>query len=71
MALRYVRTTEDLVRFGYALRVDCTHCGSARTLNAKAAVKGLGSVELRGASRRFRCLRCGFKQATIKVLPRV
>jgi len=71
MSTKHVRTTADLIRFGCALKVECTHCQSSRTLSANAAVKGLGLVELRGASRRFRCLRCGMKQARIVVLPPV
>jgi len=59
------------MRFGCALKVECTHCRSARTLSATSAVKGLGLVDLRGVSRRFRCLRCGFKAAQIVVLPPV
>jgi hypothetical protein len=71
MSTKHVRTTGDLIRFGCALKVECTHCLSARTLSANAAVKGLGLVDLRGTSRRFRCLRCGMKSARIVVLPPV
>jgi hypothetical protein len=71
MSTKHVRTTGDLIRFGCALKVECCHCGSSRTFSASAAVKGLGSRELRGSARRFRCLRCGFKQARLTVLPPV
>jgi len=71
MSTKHVRTTGDLIRFGCALRVECTHCHSARTLSATAAVKGLGLVAIKGAARRFRCIRCGFKAAKILVLPPV
>jgi hypothetical protein len=71
MPTKHVRTTADLIRFDCALKVDCTHCGSSRTLCAKAAIKGLGLVDLRGASRRFRCIRWGMKQARLSVLPPV
>jgi hypothetical protein len=71
MSTKHVRTTGDLMRFGCALKVECTHCQSSRTLSASSAVKGLGFVDLRGVSRRFRCQRCGMKQARVKVLPPV
>jgi hypothetical protein len=71
MSTKHVRTTGDLIRFGCALRIECTHCHSTRTLSANAAVKGLGLVEIRGVSRRFRCIRCGMKAAKIVVLPPV
>ena len=66
--MKHVRTTGDLIRFGCALKVECMHCHSARTLSATSAVRGLGLVELRGVARRFRCLRCGMKVARIVVL---
>lgn len=71
MSTKHVRTTGDLVRFGCALKIDCGHCHASRTLSANAAVKGLGLAELRGAGRRFRCLRCGMKAARLTVLPSV
>jgi hypothetical protein len=71
MSTKHVRTTADLIRFGCALKVECTHCQSTRTLSANAAAKGLGLVDLKGVSRRFRCLRCGMKAARIVVLPPV
>ena len=42
-------------------------CHSAGRLSATSAVKGLGLVDLRELSRRFRCIRCGMKQAKIVV----
>jgi len=71
MSTKHVRTTGDLIRFGCALKVECTHCRSSRTLSATAAVKGLGLVQLGGVARRFRCLRCGMKAARVEVLPPV
>jgi hypothetical protein len=69
MSTKHVRTTGDLSRFGCALKVDCCHCGSSRTLSASTAVKGLGMVPIRGTAKRFRCVRCGMKQARVSVLP--
>jgi ribosomal protein L44E len=66
-----VRTTGDLVRFGCALRVECTYCHSSRTLSGAAAVASLRLVELGNVAKRFRCTRCGMKAAKIMVLPPV
>ena len=71
MSTKHVRNTADIVRFGCALKVDCTHCGSSRTLSAKATLKAVGVADLKGLSRRFRCVRCGMKQAKVVVLPPV
>lgn len=69
MSTKHVRTAADLVRFGAALKVDCSHCGASRTLDGPEAVKACGSGPLRGLSRRLRCRRCGMKQARVAVLP--
>ena len=71
MSSKHVRTTADLIRFGCALKVECCHCQSSRTLSANAAVKGLGLVVIKGVAKRFRCMRCGTKQARVTVLPPV
>jgi hypothetical protein len=71
MSTKHVRTTGDLVRFGCALRVECTHCHSARTFSGAAAVASLRLVELRNVAKRFRCVRCGMKAAKVMVLPPV
>jgi len=68
MSTKHVETASDLARFRCSLKVECCHCGNARTLSGMTALKALGNAPLRGASRRFRCLRCGFKQARITVL---
>jgi hypothetical protein len=69
MSTKHIRTAADLVRFGAALKVDCCHCGASRTLDGPEAVKACGSAPLKGLSRRFRCQRCGMKQALVTVLP--
>ena len=33
MSYKHVGTAGDLVRFGRSLKVECTHCGAARTMN--------------------------------------
>jgi hypothetical protein len=68
MAAKHVRTTGDLARFGCGLKC---HCGSSRTFDAAEAIMDVGHVELRGLARRFRCMRCGLKQAKLTVLPPV
>jgi hypothetical protein len=71
MSSKHVRTTADLIRFGCALKVECCHCQSSRTLSANSAVKGLGLVVIKGVAKRFRCMSCGTKQARVTVLPPV
>jgi hypothetical protein len=44
MSTKHIRTTADLVRFGAALRVDCTGCGASRTVSATEAVIAFGPV---------------------------
>jgi hypothetical protein len=33
MSYKHVATAFDLVRFGCSLKVECTFCGAARTMN--------------------------------------
>jgi hypothetical protein len=68
MSTKHVRTTGDILRFGCSLKVECTFCGNARTLDAKETILALGNWPLEGVSRRFRCRRCGYKQARARVL---
>ena len=68
MSTKHVRTTGDLLRFGCSLKIECCFCGHLHVLSPRAAVKALGNAPLRGVSRRFRCLSCGFKQARIQFL---
>ena len=68
MSTKHVRTTGDLVRFGAALRVDCTGCGASRTLTATAAVIAFGSTPLTQVQARLKCSRCGAKAAKLIVL---
>jgi len=68
MSTKHVRTTGDLVRFGAALRVDCTGCGASRTLTAPEAAIAFGSAPLTQVQARSKCSRCGAKGAKIIVL---
>ena len=63
--------TGDLVRFGAALRVDCTGCGASRTLTARDAALAFGSTPLTQVQVASKCSRCGAKAAKLIVLPPV
>ena len=69
MSTKHVRTTGDLVRFGAALKIDCTGCGASRTLNGAASVQVFGLAPLSHARARAKCSRCGSKAARFIVLP--
>ena len=71
MSTKHVRTTGEILRFNCSLKVDCTDCGNSRVFEAQKAGRALGNWPLKEMSRRFRCKRCGFKQATARVLPPV
>ena len=68
MSTKHIRTTGDVVRFGCALLVECTHCHNTRTFDAKAVLLAFGNWPLKGIAQRCRCTRCGFKQARARVL---
>jgi hypothetical protein len=68
VSTKHVRTTGDLMRFRCSRKVECTFCGNARVSDAAAAYMALGNWPLEGVSRRFRCERCGYKQARTRVL---
>ena len=34
MSYKHVASAGDLLRFGCSLKVECTHCGAARTMDA-------------------------------------
>ena len=69
MSTKHVRTVSDLVRFKCSLRIDCSECGSTRTVTGYEAAKigGVGSLD--GLARRLKCARCGKKAARLIVLP--
>ena len=71
MSTKHVRTTGDLIRFGCALRVECTNCSSTKTFDAAEVATDVGNVELSRLSRRLRCIRCGMKAAKVTVPPPV
>jgi hypothetical protein len=69
MSTKHIRTAADLVRFGASLRIDCPHCGAARTMAGGDVVKAAGAEGLAGLRARLRCARCGAKGANVAVLP--
>ena len=72
MSTKHIRTIADLVRFGAGLRIECTGCGAARTLDGFEAAKiGGGASRLSVLARRLRCARCGTKEARLMILPPV
>ena len=72
MSTKHIRTVRDLVRFGAGLRVECSGCGAARTLDGYEAAKiGGGAARLSELAGRFRCTRCGTKEARLMILPPV
>ena len=69
MSAKHIRNTGDLMRFRAGIRIDCPHCGAARTLDGVETVRALGVCGWEEAEARLRCTRCGGKGARITVLP--
>ena len=68
MSYKHVATAGDLVRFGCSLKVDCTHCGAARTLTAPEVHSVHGNASLTHLAPRLKCRRCKRKAAKLTVL---
>ena len=71
MSYKHVASAGDLVRFGCSLKVECTHCGAARTMNAVEVARVHGNANLTHLAPRLKCKRCGRKEARTTVLPPV
>ena len=72
MSTKHIRTIGDLVRFRAGLKIECSSCGAAKTLDGFEAVKiGGGASRLSVLAGRLRCARCGTKEARLIVLPPV
>ena len=69
MSYKHVGTAGDLVRFGCSLKVECTHCGAARTMNGVEVHRVHGNANLAHLAPRLKCRRCGKKEAKLTVLP--
>ena len=68
MSTKHVRTISDLLRFRLSLTIECHHCRRKIKWSSRECAAYLGKAELKGLSRRLRCVGCGFKQATITFL---
>lgn len=68
MSYKQVGTAFDLVRFGCSLKVECTHCGAARTMDAIDVARVHGNANLTHLAPRLKCARCKRKEAKLTVL---
>jgi rubredoxin len=68
MSYKQVGTAGDLVRFGCSLKLECTACGAARTLNGVEVHNINGSRQFAELEKRLKCKRCGRKAARLVVL---
>ena len=80
MSYKHVATAGDLVRFGRFprrtcgacpsrnLKVECTHCGAARTMNGVEVHRVHGNANLTHLARRLKCSRCKKKEAKLTML---
>lgn len=71
MSYKHVGTAADLVRFGRSLKVECTACGAARTMNGVDVHHANGNRQLTQLAPRLKCRRCRKKAAKLTVLPPV
>jgi hypothetical protein len=71
MSYKHVGTAGDLVRFGCSLKVECTACGAARTLNGVEVYNMHGKRRFEQLEPRLVCKRCKKKAAKLTVLPPV
>ena len=68
MSYKHVGTAGDLVRFGCSLKVECTHCGAARTLTGPEVYSVHGNRQFALLAPRLKCSRCRKKEAKLTVL---
>jgi rubredoxin len=68
MSYKHVGTAGDLVRFGCSLKVECTHCGAARTLTGPEVHSVNGNRQFYELEKRLKCRRCKKKAARLTVL---
>jgi hypothetical protein len=71
MSFKRVETAADLVRFGCSLRIECTNCFYAITLTGMEVAGIHQKTPLARLQARFKCRRCGKKEARTIVLPPV
>jgi hypothetical protein len=68
MSYKHVGTAGDMVRFGCALKVECTHCGAARTLNGVDVYNINDNRQISQLAPRLKCKRCRRKAAKLTLL---
>ena len=68
MYYKHVGTAGDLVRFGCSLKVECTHCGAARTMKGVEVARVHGTRNFHHLVPRLKCRRCRRKAAKLTVL---
>jgi len=68
MSYKHVGTAADLVRFGCSLKVECTHCGAARTMSGVEVFHVHGKGRFAQLAPRLKCRRCRKKAAKLTVL---
>jgi len=68
MSTKHIRSAADLARFKCALRIECSSCGNARTLNGFDVAKTYGTKTFAQIRQRMKCSRCGAKEAQLTVL---
>ena len=68
MFYKHVGTAFDLVRFGCSLKVECTHCGAARTMNGAEVHQAHGNRQLSQLAARLKCRRCRKKAAKLTLV---
>ena len=71
MSYKHVGTAGDIVRFGCSLKIECTNCGAARTLNGVEVYRINGNRRIERLEKRLICKRCKKKAAQMVVLPPV
>ena len=68
MSFKKIATAGDLMRFRCSLRIECGFCHAASTLTALEVILRCGNGDLAKIKRRFKCSRCGRKEAQLVVL---
>jgi hypothetical protein len=71
MSYNHVATAGDLVRFGCSLKVECTRCGAARTMNGVEVARVHGNANLTHLAPGLKCSRRKRKEAKLTLLGRV
>ncbi len=71
MSTKHIRTVADLCRFGCGMKIKCGECGAAKSLDGYQLGGMVGAGSIAVIRKRFKCMRCGAKAASLTVLPPV